>query len=980
MTTALEFLESVLPEAGYKCATIIEEHVQFNRFFNSTRDLCDFILAQDALGKTVYHACATYAVPQSDPRGTPRNQRVLGRTKTNTVGAKALWADVDCGEDKPYATPADAAVAVQNFCRAAALPPPIYVGSGYGLHIYWPLAEMLDRATWERYSLGLKDACLRLGLEIGRERTADIASILRTPGTHNRKRGNAERVRAGQLVGPYTIELFAKLLEGETHEANAQLPALRSPAQQRQPRGPGPASGSVPQPLTAAAANIYADEPRWTEPVTRGCRQVADLAIHRGRINEPRWYAALGVLAACVDGERYGHHWSSGYAGYTYAETQARLDRSKEFGPTTCQKFESLHPKGCEGCPFRGKITSPIQLGRQPSQSRSAPASNERSPLFGEAARPGVHYPTPPEGFALGDGGLHLVHADKNGTPVHVLVSKHPLYVNSVQTNEADGGFSIAFKLKLPHEPIRDIIVPSKAFFSASGLSELAGSGAIIHDSDSFKKYVREAVDVWNDNHNLERRYDQFGWKDDDTSFLFGANLYTPTEIKAVAGSDEVQMRSQYLGPRRLGSLGAWSNAANKLFAKGHEVQGFALLASFAAPLMRFHSSGEGGAIVSLVSDKSGTGKTTALEAAASVWGRLKGTQIIDDDTTVAKGLKLGVFGNIACTYDELYNRDPDVIRRFVLMFTNGRDKDRGTSDGTLRHVRSEWQTILLLASNNSIVDILSSMDGTDAPAYRILEFIMDTPKDLAGQRGDQLKQQLDNNSGYAADLYLRTLVQPATLNYIKAALPKWTDQVWQRTGLDKEHRFWVRTIASVIAAGTLVKHANILDFSIDRMAGWAIEQVQGKKITQEEVANTRTSISAMVAFLDTHLLDTLVVQKAFRPGPGGASPPLVQPKRNMHIRYELETQKAFVEENVLKKWLVKMGINSDGFYHELKQKGVLLARGRRMTLGAGTPMASGQSVVVELDCGHPAMSGSLRIVDNIVVQPVKRELTPRIK
>ena len=90
---------------------------------------------------------------------------------------------------------------------------------------------------------------------------------------------------------------------------------------------------------------------------------------------------------------------------------------------------------------------------------------------------------------------------------------------------------------------------------------------------------------------------------------------------------------------------------------------------------MRFHASGDGGAIVSLVSDKSGTGKTTALEAAASVWGRLKGTQIIDDDTTVAKGLKLAVFGNIACTYDELYNRDPEVIRRFVLMFTNGRDK-----------------------------------------------------------------------------------------------------------------------------------------------------------------------------------------------------------------------------------------------------------------------------------------------------------------
>jgi hypothetical protein len=121
-------------------------------------------------------------------------------------------------------------------------------------------------------------------------------------------------------------------------------------------------------------------------------------------------------------------------------------------------------------------------------------------------------------------------------------------------------------------------------------------------------------------------------------------------------------------------------------------------------------------------------------------------------------------------------------------------------------------------------------MDGTDAPAYRVLEFIMDTPATMDKRRGDALKQQLDANSGYAADIYLRNLIQPDTLKYIKSALPKWTDEIWNRTGLDKEHRFWVRTIASVIAAGAIVKNAGLLDFSIDRISGWAIEQVQDKK------------------------------------------------------------------------------------------------------------------------------------------------------
>jgi len=352
-------------------------------------------------------------------------------------------------------------------------------------------------------------------------------------------------------------------------------------------------------------------------------------------------------------------------------------------------------------------------------------------------------HPDLPKGYHIRAGALVVETEKKEGVASFEMISAYPIYLDAVQSGEVAGGHSLSMKLQLPHEGILSIM-PMKVFFSSSGLSEIAGQGVMVHNPELFKQFVRVSVDKWNGAKKLERRYDQFGWKDEETSFLYGTQLYTADSVRTVIGSDEVQSRSQYLGPRRNGSIGGWSNAANQLFAIGHEVQAFALLSAFAAPLMRFHSTGEGGAIVSLVSDKSGTGKTTALEAAASVWGRLKGTQIIDDDTNVAKGLKLGVFGNIACTYDELYNRDPDAIRRFVLMFTNGRDKDRGTADGTLRHVRAEWQTILLLASNNSIVDILSTMGGTDAPAYRLLEFIMDTPATMDKRRGDQLKNQLE--------------------------------------------------------------------------------------------------------------------------------------------------------------------------------------------------------------------------------------------
>jgi Domain of unknown function (DUF927) len=954
MTSALAFLERILPAEGYKCATVFHEGKVWNRFFATCDDLAKFIGQQDALGRTVYHACAVFGTPDS-------------RKQSNAIGAQSFWLDIDAGEGKPYAGAVEAALAVSQFTARTGLPPPIYVGSGNGLHIYWPLAEIVQPALWQKYARGLAAACRAAELAVDPSRTTDLASVLRTPGTHHRK-GEPKLVRVGELPGPYDLSLFDCLLEGETNAIEHTRPVHLGAVRLSKPVGERSAVPSI----ISAAANIYADEPQYTEPVTRQCAQISALAIRHGKLPEPLWYAALGVLASCIDGDQYAHSWSSGYPGYTHAETQSRLDRSREFGPTTCGKFESLNPSGCAGCQYRGKLTSPIQLGKIRATAPRGipdPVSGVRGELD-EA--PEKALPDLPEGYIWRGRALVLEGEKKEGVPSYEMISNFPVYLDAVQTGEVHDSHSLSMKLELPHEPAKTIIMPAKLMFSNSGMSEMAGAGVMVHNPDLFRKFVRDSVDKWNGAKKLERRYDQFGWKDEESAFLYGTNLYTASAVRPVIGSDEVQSRSQYLGPRRNGSIGGWSGAANQLFALGHEVQAFALLSSFAAPLMRFHSSGEGGAIVSLVSDKSGTGKTTALEAAASVWGRLKGTQIIDDDTTVAKGLKLAVFGNIACTYDELYNRDPEVIRRFVLMFTNGRDKDRGTADGTLRHVRSEWQTILLLASNNSIVDILSSMDGTDAPAYRVLEFLMDTPATMDKRRGDQLKQQLDANSGFAADLYLRTLLQPDTLKFIKASLPKWTDEIWNKTGLDKEHRFWVRTIASVIAAGTLVRHAGLLDFSVDRIAAWAIEQVKDKRRVHGELTGHRSPISMLVSFLDQHLLDTLVVPKAFKPGPNQTTHVLLEPRRNLLIRHELLEHRIYVEEQTLKKWLVKSGINTEGFYKELKDKGIL-GTVRRITLGAGTPHSTGQTTALEFIANHPAMSGHVAAVETIVTPAIKR-------
>lgn len=110
-------------------------------------------------------------------------------------------------------------------------------------------------------------------------------------------------------------------------------------------------------------------EPSSAALVANHCRQLKTFRDLRGGVLEPVWYAVGGVLAFCADGEALYQEWSSGYSGYNEAETADKLEqaRARQTGPTTCAHFKKINAKGCEGCPYLGKITTPAQLGKSSS-------------------------------------------------------------------------------------------------------------------------------------------------------------------------------------------------------------------------------------------------------------------------------------------------------------------------------------------------------------------------------------------------------------------------------------------------------------------------------------------------------------------------------------------------------------------------------------------------------------------------------------
>lgn len=185
---AREFLKAVLPQEGDKCWVSISKNKKVTQgFVGSIEDLVTRLAQIDAAGDDAYFGCASFKDGSS-------------RRSENALGAKAFWLDIDCGEEKAakglgYVSTDIALQALDDFANQFNLPLPMVVGSGYGLHAYWILDSVVAAAEWSAVARQLKAAAERFGLLADPSRTADIASILRPPGTRNFKHDASQMVR-----------------------------------------------------------------------------------------------------------------------------------------------------------------------------------------------------------------------------------------------------------------------------------------------------------------------------------------------------------------------------------------------------------------------------------------------------------------------------------------------------------------------------------------------------------------------------------------------------------------------------------------------------------------------------------------------------------------------------------------------------------------------------------------------------------------
>ena len=340
---------------------------------------------------------------QHRPKATPASVR--GRAESALV-LPGVWVDLDVASPTHASDtlPPDGETAL-GLLDGMPLPASAIVSTGSGYHAYWlwdeawVLETESERADAEALIRLVQQAIRRLAALDGYsvDATADLARVLRAPGTLNHKTLRPRPARVEYLAPPserrYDPQDF-EVLEALEVFADGP-PALKSPR-----RPPGRSQDYWP--------------PAYFVAIWSGCSFIRFCHQHQERLPYRWWFAMLTIVARTwapgSDGGQLCHNMSRRYPKYTRAETDALIAQvlAPGTGPCSCAKIADFAGDDhCRHCPHWGRIKGPIVLGRRENPlavftGRPGPlaadlSSNPRSPKGGG--------PPPPPPSGNGHGG-----------------------------------------------------------------------------------------------------------------------------------------------------------------------------------------------------------------------------------------------------------------------------------------------------------------------------------------------------------------------------------------------------------------------------------------------------------------------------------------------------------------------------------------------------------------------------------------------
>lgn len=702
---ATEFFRVVLPPEGPYSLRVKTDRYVKTYYYDTIEKMVVAALRFDAKGHTVWYSTGSL------------------RDKTSAAGANikakmVYHIDLDVEEHKGYRTPKLAVDALAAACKNLNLPAPLLVRSGKGFHVYWRLTEPVAPEVWQPTAERLKAALLAEGMKIDAGVTANVALVLRVPGTHHRKTDTPLPVYVAYAgADPVTQEDFA-----------ARLGML-------DPLDGADAVADMFAPKTDLAA-----EPEYppsdADAVAEHCafiRAFKETGFGGGGL-EPEWHDAIGVVKYCIDGEKKCHEYSAvAVDDYSPEETQKKIDLWRT-GPTTCKHIRDNDRQGyCKECTLHTKYTSPIQLGVKAAEV-SQLVQQQSTPLSG---------PWWPKRAGWDEVEQQMYFErfnpdDATWERVHFCTTK--FYVESRILTEDESWAFLVHRLKYIkngkevwdtfHVPTSLVAKPNdlavafakREVYVANRIGPNALAELLKQYGDALRHRCIEIgthnVMGWHTyNENLDMHEPTYPLHAD--GFIIGNRRITADGEETVLLGEKMDAEWRN-GFGSAGTPSEWAKMVHEIYVEpGAIPYQFVILTEFAAPLISLFCRDEYHGHTIILTGQSGWAKTSTSEVALSIWGNPSALKVSGNGT---QGSTIySIMGSISrlrhmsLLIDEVTKLPPHIVGEMIYAIAMGKDRKRLWPDGKPRPMNSPWSSLTKVTSNNPVLQrVLEDERDTD--------------------------------------------------------------------------------------------------------------------------------------------------------------------------------------------------------------------------------------------------------------------------
>ena len=847
-----DFLHTVLPQQGVKFLQFGRTPLGGTIRSEDVDDIVDVAWRKDRRGLNTWMATASF-----DPEGPLNKYNNLGRFAESAIWMRTAWQDWDADPAKAIAyTTLDEAKAAALAFYAQLLPAgevPLLVRSGGGIHSYVPFTADVPADQWVEVAMMVKALGMHWKYRFDRTRAADAASLMRPAGTRNYKKAEPRPV---VVLNPGTFttmdwEVYAGHVRALFDEVKPRpVPKTAVPSQSATDAlDSGGAFGAVAALPSTLNTDISDRKPARFGPILEQCHQMQFCAAHQAQVSEPLWRAALSVAGRTAEGTKAIHWLSREHPDYSAELTEVKFLATA--GPHTCEQFEQHREGGCDGCPNRTRVRSPITLGLR----TEAATTIEH---VARVAAPATVAASAAAGFGNFMDGVELSEPDSPEMMFeNVPVLDHDVYKYTGEklirifrktTKDNNGKEQVQeFEITMLNHKIyplrsyadnRDSVASQR---SSAWYIELPGAAPTTQilshtdrvGKDSFPRWcansldytpmhpedithLRNAMSLWLEklkgSHSMEIPQ-TMGWFDikkpgeNETAFVLGNRILTQSGIKTIH-------TSSHLGDTTLfeptGNLDEWLRVYNRYSSEEMMFHAVATLVAFAAPLISMTPLAS---LPVILQGKSGGGKTTIQKFCSSIYGAPRSLMIGSDGTLLAKLKYVHNANNLPLMIDDWVRTKPEELIEFCFTVSNGNNREGLTRSGGINKERGgSWRTAVITSTNIDINDAIKNHYPGDKKAARLRILRIPIPR---VQWGEEISAETDSvlqaNYGWAGEAYLERVRSNRTK--IKRQVELMMARLEKEWSTKSEERYFTQGCAAILTAYYHAREAGVCPF-----------------------------------------------------------------------------------------------------------------------------------------------------------------------